>query len=84
MRHYPNTLMPDIPSPVVPVLGAHFLLRGDTFSPMELCFPELIGPPPPSLEASPKEPRPHTTAVNFESSFLTGRPLLSHTSALKL
>ena len=45
MRHYPNTLMPDIPSPVVPVLGAHFLLRGDTFSPMELCFPELIGPP---------------------------------------
>lgn len=36
--------MPGIPSPVVPVLGAHFLLRGDTFSPVELCFPELIGP----------------------------------------
>lgn len=45
MRRYPNTPMPDIPSPAVPVLGAHFLLRGDTFSPMELCFPELIGPP---------------------------------------
>ena len=83
MRRYPNTPMPDIPSPAVPVLGAHFLLRGDTFSPMELCFPELIGPPA-KPRGIPKGAKAHTTAVNFESSFLTGRPLLSHTSALKL
>ena len=44
MRHYPNTPMPDLPSTVVPVEWVHILLPGEAFSPMELCFPELIAP----------------------------------------
>lgn len=75
MRHYPNTLMPDIPSPVVPVLGAHFLLRGDTFSPMELCFPELIGPlaKPRGIPKGAKAPRHH---LHFQA-FIPDRPPLA-------
>ncbi len=67
--------MPDIPSPVVPVLGAHFLLRGDTFSPMELCFPELIGPlaKPRGIPKGAKAPRHH---LHFQA-FIPDRPPLA-------
>lgn len=83
MRRYPNTPMPDIPSPAVPVLGVHFLLPGEAFSPMELCFPELIGPLA-KPRGIPKEPRPHATTSIFKPSSQTDRPLLSHNSVSRL
>lgn len=75
MRRYPNTPMPDIPSPAVPVLGVHFLLPGEAFSPMELCFPELIGPlaKPRGIPQGAKAPRHH---LHFQA-FIPDRPPLA-------
>lgn len=77
MRRYPNTPMPDISSPAVPVLGAHFLLPGEAFSPMELCFPELIGPlaKPRDIPKGAKALRHH---LHFQA-FTPDRPPLALT-----
>lgn len=75
MRRYPNTPMPDIPSPAVPVLGVRFLLPGEAFSPMELCFPEQIGPlaKPRGIPKGAKAPRHH---LHFQA-FIPDRPPLA-------